>query len=840
MTDKTSSNDAHSRCTRVARVIRSFILPINRGQARAFLFAFLLISSVAAIPLFPFDDSETGVVNAATTTGGTVSSTNTTTLSDGSITPGYRDNFSTKKPEWATDSLASHNSTGEKAVLVDVSSSSKESGEWEYTPGTNNKSWYASADIDFESSSKSAARLWFQSDYVRSSVVTSDNGYRIEWTSAHDKVQIHDRSGGSWTQLASANYTLGAHETVAAQYNASGETLRVYVVNGGEHEEVINATGISAKSYNNFYWSGYKGSSESAATVQADNFVMKKWSGNATTAKKEPSDPDSVGAVNFSAGSVWNDWKIQNGTAISKNEKNADPTLFVEPNRTYPYHMLARDADSGSMDLYRSKDLKNWELQKENATPVVGNAGMIGADGKYYVYYHDSSNGAGVASASSLNGTWTDEGIIASHMYDPGIFYDKEKGRYYIFYEDGQVSGDPGSNKLGYASSTDPTFSSYTEHGNPINHTDSKWKTGDPEVIQVGDKYHLFTDKDRSHPLYGIEHHTTTALNDSSSWVRGDTFALTPNESTRASYGTGDPSIRFVNGTFHMFFEDWAADNSNWRVGHATSDGPWQPEATADVSVDTDGDGTLDSNTGPKTLNESYSKSYSSGNWQRGVNINSRASVSLSQYDSVYAYQSEVTLTTKNLAFRSDPSVIPGPLAFGSGSSSTITAIVVPADQSSILSRQISAFGRNFTIGLGSKEVSIESRVSTGGSTEKVTVQPGTDVASTFSETRDTANEHDWIGATTVTVDGKYVPTFRSSVSPQDIAWLDQNEMYATIDSGGNVSVHNPPTNRSSLEITAKANEEMGFFAAREMLAGYGADLNTRISWALDAIDLPF
>lgn len=266
----------------------------------------------------------------------------------------------------------------------------------------------------------------------------------------------------------------------------------------------------------------------------------------------------------------WHNWKVQDTRTLGRTDKHADPILFVQSDGTSPYHLLARDSDGSSMDLYRSQDMRTWTLQKENAIPALGNTGVIGPDGTYYVYYSARSQ-TGLLTASSLTGPWKDHGLIVQKS-DPGAFYDTETDTFHLFYETKPVSGNPSGNAIGHSTSPNGV-NSWIHHGDIIDISETGYHTGDPEIIKVGNRYHLFADKTHQHPKYRVVHYSSMALN--GPWTQGRKFALTPDNTTWAKYGVGDATIRYVNGTFYAYFESWATNNTNYHVGFATSKGPY-------------------------------------------------------------------------------------------------------------------------------------------------------------------------------------------------------------------------------------------------------------------------
>lgn len=115
-------------------------------------------------------------------------------------------------------------------------------------------------------------------------------------------------------------------------------------------------------------------------------------------------------------------------------------------------------------------------------------------------------------------------------------------------------------------------------------------------------------------------------------------------------------------------------------------------------------------------------------------------------------------------------------------------------------------------------------------------------LSDSFSESFAEKSSGDLLWASTVSVNGDYVPVYYQSTGDQE--WLDDNETYATISSDGStMTLHNAGESAEDgeLEIEAVGNQKLGMTNAQGMLRSYGASGLDVVRLSINAIDFnPF
>lgn len=254
------------------------------------------------------------------------------------------------------------------------------------------------------------------------------------------------------------------------------------------------------------------------------------------------------------AGTILSDMnEIEEWTWTEKGQSVGlnDPVLFVEPSREFPYRMYVHA--EGGQDLYKSKDASDWTKVADDVIPSGGgtnfNWGRKGPDGRYYLYRTVND---------SLTELWVGEklaelenkGTVLNES-DTGGYYDPETETWHIYYEAYPAKGSPCGRGIGHAVSDNGT--DWEKQDVVLDLRGKPWKTGDPDVVRVGDTYHMFIDYTApDHPRYKVA--VATSSNLSSFTLRSDRPVT--------SWLGGDACVRYVpeQKRFVMYQEFYGED----------------------------------------------------------------------------------------------------------------------------------------------------------------------------------------------------------------------------------------------------------------------------------------
>jgi len=271
--------------------------------------------------------------------------------------------------------------------------------------------------------------------------------------------------------------------------------------------------------------------------------------------------PTTCVTPNDTTSSAWTPWQPRSELPFGLY----DPVLFVEPEREYPYRLLVAP-DDGEMNLYKSRSMQEYDLVASDVEgPQFASNFNWGrkVDGQYYLFRTLEEERTELWTGDSLTNL-TNRGVVLDEA-DTGGFYDPETGVWHIYYQKERpgASDDrfgPTTDLLIHATSRDAR--NWTRQGVALNVSGEPWKTGDPDVVQVGDRYYMFVDQTTEHPVYHIH------------------LAVSENLSQFETVGRvtdtcgGDAKVRYMpdSGSFVMLTEFAGDDISG--VGVSVSGGP--------------------------------------------------------------------------------------------------------------------------------------------------------------------------------------------------------------------------------------------------------------------------
>jgi hypothetical protein len=154
--------------------------------------------------------------------------------------------------------------------------------------------------------------------------------------------------------------------------------------------------------------------------------------------------------------------------------------------------------------LYRTPDFESFsEISSNLGYNVDTLQDHVVVDGEFYVYATAGGDArTEVLTGSSLTNL-TNQGTVMSEP-DCGAFYEEGAGTIHVYPEDSDTASGVSSEKLSHWTSpeTDPTNA--TQQADALDLTGKPYKTGDPEIVSIGDWSYLFFDRVESHPAYRI------------------------------------------------------------------------------------------------------------------------------------------------------------------------------------------------------------------------------------------------------------------------------------------------------------------------------------------------
>lgn len=211
-----------------------------------------------------------------------------------------------------------------------------------------------------------------------------------------------------------------------------------------------------------------------------------------------------------------------------------DPVIFVEPEREYPYRMYVHAR--GGQDLYKSKNCAEWTKIANDVIPSGGgtnfNWGRKGPDGRYYLYRSVNDDHTELWVGETLTDI-ENKGTVLDQP-DAGGYYNPDTDTWHMYYEGVPGKGSPCSLTINHAVSQDGIH--WQKKGIALDIRGRGWKTGDPDVVRIGDTYHMFVDRtDPDHPKYKIAWATSENLK---------SFEL--REAPITDWFGGDACVRYV------------------------------------------------------------------------------------------------------------------------------------------------------------------------------------------------------------------------------------------------------------------------------------------------------
>jgi len=335
----------------------------------------------------------------------------------------------------------------------------------------------------------------------------------------------------------------------------------------------------------------WRGEQDGGADTTVDNGSLAVADGatNGTwSADRSWSEERDLSRVSFEADGFDN-WT--GGSEILENPN--DPMLVVNPNSSTGYKFQMVVNDNGAGDVYQSHDGDNWTLTHDSyyGKPVgdcrIKDGIYHCVNGKGWVY-----RGDGIL---NLTNTSTQLPIKeGSWLYKDGTWYGIN----------GSGTSWQGSCCVGTELSlytADKWNGSWERQGVIVDRSGDSWGTGDPYLVEIGDRFYVFADKSSDHPYYHVALFTSDEL------VAGESNWTYRGQITQ-SYG-GDPQVGYdqENDTWLMMNEFPDPPDTGVRLRTSES-GPWDGTVDLRVDADTDGDGVIESSGSYRRVTAKYGR----------------------------------------------------------------------------------------------------------------------------------------------------------------------------------------------------------------------------------------
>jgi hypothetical protein len=176
-----------------------------------------------------------------------------------------------------------------------------------------------------------------------------------------------------------------------------------------------------------------------------------------------------------------------------------DPIIFHKSHYSDDeYRVITHD--SSTTPLWRTPDFASFT---QISSDILGDHdtsdGFLRDDGTYVIYC-GGGGGTEVFSGSDLT-SLSPLGTFLSGKNDAGVFYDSDADTVHIYTED---SGSPSTNVIYHHTTPASSLLSATQQSDAIDTSNRDWKTGDPDLIELGGYYYMFIDRSKIHPQYRI------------------------------------------------------------------------------------------------------------------------------------------------------------------------------------------------------------------------------------------------------------------------------------------------------------------------------------------------
>lgn len=174
------------------------------------------------------------------------------------------------------------------------------------------------------------------------------------------------------------------------------------------------------------------------------------------------------------------------------------------------YRVLVEDPDTDEHRLYSTESFDSLTLENDDLYPSLDSGGgtsfqdnVVLPDGTFVLYRSLDDTGTTVFAGSSLSNV-SKVGTVVSGFADCGVYYESGTDTIHVYTESDDKPSQPTSDILRHYTTPADDLTNETRESDALDLTDYQWSTGDPEVIEWGGTYYMFTDNTKNHPNYHI------------------------------------------------------------------------------------------------------------------------------------------------------------------------------------------------------------------------------------------------------------------------------------------------------------------------------------------------
>ncbi|MFC6943259.1 PKD domain-containing protein [Salinirubellus sp. GCM10025818] len=383
-----------------------------------------------------------------------------------------------------------------------------------------------------------------------------------------------DKTGATVSTMYGSTGTQSVTLTVTGEGGATDSVMKQISVSGATEDWALGT-------YDR--WTDYTQSEMNVDIVNGVLTIGDSGSTGTWTSTRRSYDQEKQAlSVEYESDPTWNNLVNHTELIPSQAQQRHNP-MPVRFNGSWYLFAIDSAPDVETM-VYERTGENDWTLVEKNVIDTEVNALCVNGQGQLIAYggypdgYIDVYVGTDVTN-------FTKHGTLTTKGGDPGCYYEPDgpNAGMHVAYE--KDSTGKSGEKIGHFSSPNG-IDSWTEQPDLYDASDEPNDVGDPRIWKIGDTYHMFTDYNDGSALDNVRHYYSDDLNGS---FTKDRVVLDGSETGAV---VGDATPRIIDGKLKVFYE--TGYSSIWV---AESDGVFKESVNMSLSVDTDGDGTLDDTT---------------------------------------------------------------------------------------------------------------------------------------------------------------------------------------------------------------------------------------------------
>lgn len=251
--------------------------------------------------------------------------------------------------------------------------------------------------------------------------------------------------------------------------------------------------------------------------------------------------------------SDWTEWyrPVEEPVFTTAHGNNHDSILFVDMDEEYPYKLIVSHEPSHAY-LWRTKHFSwssvNWELvsKKYNIAGHYEYDDGVKVNGTYYIYEVGNVYTYS-GSLEDADGNWKKRGTFPDQIDDIGVYH--ENGVFHVFGEYGEFPHGPDGTSLAHFRS-DSGFGNWElvdkKAVDPNPDGGRKYGTGDPTIAKIEGSYYIYCDLEMKGTPYRIMGWKSSDINEPFTFLG---ILMTPRSDQTANwdnYRVQDPDIGYI------------------------------------------------------------------------------------------------------------------------------------------------------------------------------------------------------------------------------------------------------------------------------------------------------